>query len=139
MRREGHFCVRYLDPGDYTLFAHDPKAGWSRVENVHVASNVTDIGERRLARGGTIRGNISFGRPCVVPDAVVATGPTGVSLTIPSAVYSSFDRFELGGLWPGSWTIKVLGGGELLSIARTQIAGTEEVRVDLAYPDGGRP
>ena len=24
---EGHFCVRYLDPGDYTLFAHDPKAG----------------------------------------------------------------------------------------------------------------
>jgi hypothetical protein len=136
---EGHFCVRYLDPGDYTLFAHDPKAGWARVENVSVASNVTDIGERHLAPGGTIRGTISFGRPCAVPDAVVATGPSGVSLTIPFTVYSSFDRFELGGLWPGSWTIKVLGGGELLGIARTQIAGTEEVRVDLAYGDDGRP
>jgi hypothetical protein len=136
---EGHFCVRYLDPGDYTLFAHDSKAGWSRVENVSVASNTTDIGERRLAPGGTIRGTISFGRPCVVPDAVVATGPSGVSLTIPFTVYSSFDRFELRGLWPGSWTIKVLGGRELLGIARTKIVGTEEVRVDLAYGDDGRP
>ena len=133
---EGHFCVRYLEPGDYTLFAHDPKLGWA-LEDVSVKSDVTDIGEHRLDAGGTMRGTISFGRPSIRPDQVVATGPSGVSLTIP--VRESYDRFELGGLWPGSWTITVLGGRELLATARVEIADTEEARVDLACGNDGRP
>ena len=72
------------------FLAHDAKNGWARVENVAVASNVTDVGEHRLAPGGTIRGVISFKRPSPVPDAIVATGPSTVSLTIPFESYSSF-------------------------------------------------
>ena len=129
--------MRYLEPGDYTLFAHDPKLGWA-LEDVSVKSDVTDIGEHRLDPGGTIA-RYHLLRAAVYPSRtqVVATGPSGVSLTIP--VRESYDRFELGGLWPGSWTITVLGGRELLATARVEIADTEEVRVDLACGNDGRP
>ncbi|MDR3618588.1 MAG: hypothetical protein P4L85_04495 [Paludisphaera borealis] len=129
---EGNFCVRYLDPGLYTLLAHDPKAGWSRVENVAVASNVVDVGGHRLAPGGTILGSIAFPRPCAVPDEVVATGPGGVVLRLPFEDYSSFDRFELDGLWPGVWTITARSLGDVLATTTAEVVGTEKVRVDLA-------
>ena len=125
----GNFCVRYLAPGGYTLFAHDVKNGWARVENVTVASNVTDVGDRRLAPGGTIHGSISFKRPSPVPDAIVATGPSNVSLTIPFESYSSFDDFELTGLWPGTWSIAVRSGQEVLATATAEVAGE-----DYLYP-----
>ena len=50
----GNYCVRYLHSGIYTLFARFSDEGWARVDNIKVASNVTDLGERPLARGGTI-------------------------------------------------------------------------------------
>ncbi|APW61612.1 carboxypeptidase-like regulatory domain-containing protein [Paludisphaera borealis] len=129
---DGNFCVRYLDPGDYTVFAHDPKAGWLRVENVAVASNAVDVGGHRLAPGGTILGSIAFPRPCAVPDEVVAIGPGGVVLRLPFEVFSSFDRFELDGLWPGVWAITVRSLGDVLATTTAEVVGTEKVRVDLA-------
>ncbi|MFI5458726.1 MAG: hypothetical protein ACHRXM_25130 [Isosphaerales bacterium] len=135
----GNYCVRYLDPGTYTLFAHFPKGSWSRVDNLTVASDATDVGERPLSRGGTIRGSISFRRPCPVPDEVVATGPSQVSLKLPFEHYSSFDQFELGGLWPGRWTITVRSGEEVLATANAEISGTETVSVELAAETEKRP
>jgi hypothetical protein len=128
----GNYCVRYLDPGTYMLFAHCSKGGWSYVENVKVASNVTDVGERRLTPGGTVRGSISFRRPCPVPDEIIATGPSDVSLEFPIWSISNLDQFELAGLWPGRWTIVVRGGGEVLATANTEISGTEKVDIKLA-------
>jgi hypothetical protein len=128
----GNYCVRYLDPGTYTLFAHFSKGGWSHVENVKVASNVTDVGERRLTPGGTVRGSISFRRPCPVPDEIIANGPSDVSLEFPIGSISNLDQFELGSLWPGRWTIVVRGGGEVLATANTEISGTEKVGIKLA-------
>jgi hypothetical protein len=136
---DGSFCARYLDPGSYALFFHDVKNGWARVENVAVAANVTDVGEHRLAPGGAIHGSISFKQPSPVPDAIVATGPSNVSLTIPFESYSSFDDFELTGLWPGTWTIAVRRGGEVLATAEAEIAGTEKVTVAMSVGDDRRP
>ena len=130
--------MRYLEPGTYTLFAHFRKAGWSRVENVTVAAAVTEIGERPLTRGGTVLGSISFRRPCPVPDEIIATGPSQISLE-PFDPDSGFDRFELGGLWPGQWTITVRGGGEVLATARTEVSATEMVPMELAAEPGRRP
>jgi hypothetical protein len=48
---EGNYCLRYLHPGLYTLFARFADEGWARVDNIKVASNVTDLGERPLTRG----------------------------------------------------------------------------------------
>ena len=130
----------FLDHGTYTLFIHSPDDGsWCRVENVRVASDVKAIGELRLARGGSIHGSISFPRPCPVPDEVVATGPSEVSVE-PVKHITDFDQFELGGLWPGRWTIAVRGGGETLATATIEIKGTEAVNLELAARtsnDGG--
>ena len=136
---DGNFCVRYLDPGNYTLFAHDPKAGWARVENVIVASNVTDVGERQLSPGATIRGSLSFRRPCRLPDLVVAVDSTGASLRFPITWRSGFDRFELAHLWPGRWTISVLSGENVIAKATAEISGTEKIQLDLAAADVVRP
>ena len=127
----GNFCVRYLAPCNYTLFAHDLKNGWARVENVAVASNVTDVGDLRLSPGGTIHGSISFKRPSPIPDAIVATGPSNVSLTIPFESYSSFDDFELTGLWPGTWSIAVGCSNEVLATSKVELVGTEKVKVAI--------
>ncbi len=135
---EGYFCMPFLDPGTYTLFIHSPDDGsWCRVDNVSVASDVKDIGELRLARGGAIRGSISFPRACPVPDEVIATGPSQVSVE-PMKHITDFDQFELGGLWPGRWTITVRGGGEALATAAIEIKGTEIVTLELAAETGKR-
>jgi hypothetical protein len=136
---EGNFCVRYLDPGPYTLFAHFSTAGWARVENVLVQFDVKDIGERRLVPGGTIRGSIAFPRPAPVPDEVIATGPDAVSLRRRFEVYSDFDRFEIGGLWPGEWTFSVQSGGEVIATAKARISGTESVGVELLASTPPKP
>ena len=102
---EGYFCMPFLDPGTYTLFVRsDDDGSWCRVDNVRVASDVKDIGELRQGRGGAIHGSISFPRPCPVPDEVIATGPSQVSLE-PMKHISDFDQFELSGLWPGPMDI----------------------------------
>jgi hypothetical protein len=129
--REGYFCVPFLDPGTYTLFAHDTNGSWCRVDDVKVASDVKNIGEPRPARCGMIRGSISFRGPCPVPDEVIATGPSQVSLE-PIKDLPGFDQFELSGLWPGRWTITVRGGGETLATATIEIKGTEIVTLELA-------
>ncbi len=136
--RRGTFACATWTPGTYRLFAHSPRGGWFRVENIAVATNVADAGERALARGGTIRGSISFRRPCPVPDEVIATGPSQVSLE-PLRLKFGFDQFEFAGLWPGRWTITVRGGEETLATATTEIAGTEEVRIELAAETQQRP
>jgi hypothetical protein len=128
---EGNFCLRYLEPGKYTVFAHEAKAGWLRVEDVAVAADVTDIGEHRPGPGGSILGSISFPAPGPVPDEVIATGPPAVALRLPFEVYSSFDQFELRGLWPGAWTVQVRSGGQVLARANAEVTGTARTRVSL--------
>ena len=102
---EGNFCLRYLSPGTYSLFFNDPKSGYCRVDDVEVPAGVVDVGERSLSRGASLSGAIHFARPSRVPDEIVAVDPSGVSVRRAFEVYSSFDRFELAGLWPGHWTV----------------------------------
>ncbi len=129
----GNFRVRYLDPGTYTLVAYYPKEGWCRVDDIKVSSNETDVGERRLAPGATVVGSISYGRPSLVPDEVVATGPLQVVLRF--GIYrvgAGPDAFTLHGLWPGRWTIAMHGsGGQVLASAAAEVSGTGTVRVKL--------
>jgi hypothetical protein len=127
----GTYCMRFLRPGAYTLYGYDSEGGWCRVDNVSVASNVTDAGEHRLARGGTVRGSISFRGPCPVPDRIVATGPSQVSLWFPILSLSKLDQFELSNLWPGQWTISVRAGDEVLATANTEIRGTGTTNLEL--------
>ena len=136
---DGNFCVRYLTPGHYAIYALDPKIGWDRVEDVAVDVGAVDIGDLRMRPGGTVAGTIAFPRPGPVPDEVVATDDAGIALTTKFEVYSSFDRFELRGLWPGRWTVAARSGGVAVATASATLAGTETVRVELATPAGNGP
>lgn len=127
----GNFCVRYLSPGSYSLFIHDPKSGFCRVDDVQVPAGAVDIGERVLTPGATIRGAISFVRPTRVPDEVVATHSTGASVRLAFEVYSSFDRFEIAGFWPGRWRVSARGGEERLGVSEVNVDGTGLFPVDL--------
>jgi hypothetical protein len=135
----GTYCMRFLRPGAYTLYGYHSEGGWCRVDNVNVASNVTDAGEHRLARGGTVRGSISFRGPCPVPDRIVATGPSQVSLWFPILSLSKLDQFELNNLWPGRWTISVRAGDEVLATANTEIRGTGTANLELQAELEARP
>ncbi|AMV35820.1 hypothetical protein [Planctomyces sp. SH-PL62] len=45
---DGDFCVRYLTPGTYSLFIHDPDASFRRVDDVEAPAGVVDLGELTL-------------------------------------------------------------------------------------------
>jgi hypothetical protein len=132
---DGKFCLRYLAPGAYTLFAHDPKAGWSRIENVNVSANVTDVGERQLTAGGTIRGNISFRRPSPVPNEVVAISSGSTPVRLSFELNASFDHFELPNLWPGRWKIMVCSDQTVLATASTEFSEKQTVELNMVVGD----
>jgi hypothetical protein len=138
----GSFCLRYLDPGIYTVVVRDPAAGWVRADDVRVGAGVTDVGELRLKPGGSVRGTVKFRAPCPLPDELTATGPLGVTWRDARkyvlSEYTSLERFEVGGLWPGAWTIRLRSGGMELASAVVIISKTEKVNVvlDARSPDG---
>ena len=86
-----------------------------------------------------MRGSISFPKPCPLPEEVIAVGPSQVSLEFPFRSFSGLDQSGLGGLCPGQWTITVRGGGEALATAKTEILGTETVRIELAAEPKKQP
>lgn len=134
---EGHFCVRYLPPGRYSLSVHDPEAGFCRLDDVVVPAGVVDVGERALSRGAAIRGAIRFARPTRLPTAVVATDSSGVTVRREFPGYSSnCDQIELLGLWPGRWTVSVRGGDEVLATGEVDVPATGTVPLNLTAGEG---
>ena len=106
-----------------------------RLDDVEVPPGVVDVGERTLSAGATISGAIQFVRPSRVPDEVRGGRPIGRLGAQAFAVYSSFDRVELAGLWPGHWTVSARSGDEVLAIGEVDVEGTGTFHGD---PDDGR-
>ncbi|MDG3008062.1 carboxypeptidase-like regulatory domain-containing protein [Paludisphaera mucosa] len=121
---DGNFCVRHLAPGDYSLFFQDPNSGFRRVDDVKVPAGVIDVGELTTTPGATIFGEIRFARPSRVPDEIVATDPSGVTVRRPFSRSSSFDRIEVVGLWPGRWTVSARSGEVVLASGEIDVEGT---------------
>lgn len=129
---DGNFCVRYLSPGTYSVFIHDPNSGYCLVDHIEVQPGAVDIGERTLSAGATISGEIRFERPTRVPSEVVAVDSSGVSVRQVFPVYSSFDHVQLTALWPGHWTVSARDGDEVLATGEVDVTGTGTFNVVLA-------
>ena len=54
----------------------------------------------------------------------MAFDSSGVSVRRAFKDDSSFDRFELAGLWPGHWTVSGRSGDEVLATALVEVKGT---------------
>lgn len=133
---DGNFCVRYLARGRYTLFVHDPEAGYCRVDDVTVPAGVVDVTARTFVRGAAIRGKIRFARPARVPTAVVAADASGATVRQEFPSWSSCDRIELMGLWPGRWTVSALGGDEVLASGQVDVPASGAVSLTLTAGAG---
>ncbi len=133
---DGNFCVRYITPGRYTLFVHDPEAGYCRIDDVNVPAGVVDVAARTFVRGAAIRGEIRFARPTRVPTAVVATDASGATVRQEFPSWSSCDRIELMGLWPGRWTVSALGGDEVLASGQVAVSASGTVSLTLTAGAG---
>jgi hypothetical protein len=136
---DGSFCVRYLSPGTYSLLIHDPKSGFCRVDDIEVRAGAVDVGECTLSPGATVSGEIRFERPSRVPYEVVAVDPVGVSVHRAFLVYSSFDRVELAGLWPGRWTVSARSGDEILATGEVDVKAIGTFNVTLTAGSGRGP
>jgi hypothetical protein len=131
LQYNGSFCIRYLTPGTYSLFIHGPKSGYCRIDNVNVPAGTVDVGEQKLTTGATVIGTIHFPRLSRLPTELVATDPAGVSLRQVFKVFSSFDRVELGGLWPGRWALSVLSHGEVLATSTVDVGASGTYLAEL--------
>jgi hypothetical protein len=131
LQYNGSFCIRYLTPGTYSLYIHGPKSGYCRIDNVEVPAGSIDVGEQRLTTGATVISTIHFPRLSRLPTELVATDPSGVSVRHVFQVFSSFDRVDLGGLWPGRWDLSVLSHGEVLARNTVDVGASGTYRTEL--------
>ena len=130
----GHFCVRYLPDGRWTLYAHDEKAGWCRIGTATVKADTKDIGEHKLAPGGTVTGKIALGKEGRIGNAVVAMDSHGFTIEALDFADGTVNEFAIGGLWPGTWTLRLMRGETILATAKVELKGTETVRCELSIP-----
>jgi hypothetical protein len=128
----GNFCVRYLSPGSYSVFIHDPRSGFCRVDDVEVPAGEVSVGERELSAGATVIATIQFVSPTRVPDEFIAVGPLGVRVRRVFPMSSSFDRVELAGLWPGRWTLSACCDREVLATGQVDLKETGTFQVGLS-------
>ncbi len=128
----GNFCVRYLDPDTYVLFAHDYDAGWCQIGEVAVANNISDAGHHKLVPGGTITGRLPVSvlrERCMT---VVVTDSQGFAIDWPAASKDSVEtRFTISSLWPGKWTVTVRNCDKQLAVKTAVLRGTETASCDF--------
>jgi hypothetical protein len=128
---DGTFCIRYVTPGNYSLYIRKQDVGYCLIDNVQVPAGSIDVGEQKLKPGSTVICSVQFPRVSRLPTEILAMGPAGVCVRRRFAVYSSFDHLELGGLWPGRWTFSVLSHGEILAKNDVDIRARGTYRTNL--------
>ncbi|MEI6218353.1 MAG: hypothetical protein WCP86_05600, partial [bacterium] len=123
---DGRFCVSFLRPGQYSLLAHNPQAGWARADGLVVSNNVCDAGAFSLAAGATVCGELQtpFEKRADSYE-IVATESSGVRMSLDSRVeVRNGDKFSFANLWPGNWSVTLFGDGEELRVVRLSVVGT---------------
>ena len=157
----GNFCVRYLDPDQYVLFAHDYDAGWCRIGEATVADNrplptlaeaaaqqltipfpetqgaatqfITDVGTHKLAPGGIITGLLPASAVGDAAVRVVATDSQGFAIGWPTGPNDPLsEKFTISSLWPGKWTVSLRRCEQEIAAKTVVLKGTETVSCDFA-------
>lgn len=130
---EGKFCVSFLEKSTYTVWIHSPQRGWARLNGLAVSNNVCDAGEIKLAPGAAVKGELfaSFEKRADSYE-VEATSGDGVRITSGLPVGGrNGEKFSFANLWPGEWTISLLGDDEVLRSIKVSVEGCKTVEADL--------
>jgi hypothetical protein len=130
---KGNFCVRYLPPDDYVLFAHDDDAGWCRLGEASVANNTSDIGIHKLAPGAAITGRLPLHLATDRSVSIVAIDLHGIAIESPNRDVDGPPRtgFTISGLWPGKWLVMLKKNDQVLATKAVVLRDAESVSCDL--------
>jgi hypothetical protein len=131
----GNFCVRYLPPDEYVLYAHDFDAGWCKLPGVALDNKSVDVGSHKLGLGGTIAGAVP---PRLANDrsvTIAAIDSLGIVIKNSEWRENPGRGFQFSGLWPGKWMIELKQGDQVLSAKPVVLRGTESVSCDLIEPN----
>jgi hypothetical protein len=127
----GNFCVRYLRPDEYTLFAHDFDAGWTKLAAVSSANNTLDVGGQKLAPGGAIAVHVPRQFAADESVAIGATDASGITIKESDWPGLPGSDFALSSLWPGKWIVTMTKGGKVLAKGTVVLHGPETVSCEL--------
>lgn len=139
---DGNFCVRFLPPGEYVLYAHMPYKkfqfgkslipGWCRLGTVMLDDDTRDIGVHEIKEGGTVQGtvNLESSRPSAT--ALIVTDSRGIRLHALDFKGLNGERFTMGGLWPGEWSISLVADDVVIASAKASVSATETTTVTLS-------
>jgi len=128
---DGDFCVRYLPPGRYTLYAHDYDAGWRNLGSTSVNNDITDVGEHRLIAGASLEVQVKLLNHTALPDTLVAMDQHGVAIEAPDYEILNGQHYSIGNLWPGHWDVVLRSGNETLATARVILPAAGTINCDL--------
>jgi hypothetical protein len=135
---EGHFVLRALDDGVYTLRAR--ANGRGSVEKSDVPAGASDV-ELRLASRGGIRGTVSDGHGKVIPGFTVVAWPKLGSVArgepVSSTTFAGDGRYEML-LPPGEYVVRAAAHGFAPSAEQNASVGGDVVTLDFALGRGGR-
>lgn len=129
---DGSFCVRYLPPDTYTLYAHDYDAGWLRFPETAVNNAICEIGVHQLQPGGTIAARIPQHLTADESVKVVVVDMNGLTIAGPDFRQQAANEFDISGLWPGRWVVSLRHGERTLASKTVELRRTETVACYLA-------
>jgi hypothetical protein len=124
---DGNFCLRYLIPDEYVLFARDHRGGgWCRLGQVSVANHISDVGTHQLTPGGTILCQLPASASSDPLAIVKATDSQGFVIEEPQHDDRSA-RLWIPSLWPGNWTVTLSRCDQEIALKAVVLRGTETV------------
>jgi hypothetical protein len=127
---DGNFCLPYLTPGSWDLFAQDDAAGWRHLGPVVVKNDAADCGLHKLQSGASVTGRVTSATVDLAKCTVVAVDARGVTAEAPEPPDAT-TGYRIGGLWPGRWTLKLMHDDTILTTATVNVTGAEQTRCDL--------
>lgn len=128
---DGNFCIQYLAPGRYVLYAHDHRAGWKRLGVRLVNNDTSDVGEHSLDPGATIEVRVRLQGESDVPDAILATDQNGITIEATDPEILSGQDYRIDNLWPSEWEVSLRSGDRSLATKRLVLLNTQTVTCDL--------
>lgn len=130
------FAVSFLAPGRYSLVAHDHDAGWGVAGPVEVRVGTATVVEVSMQAGASVQGLLHADwEPRAREYRVEAIDPRGIRV-VRGRYHRELqgvngERYRLGHLWPGTWTINVVGDDRVLRSTNVVVKGAETRAVDL--------
>ncbi len=131
---QGAFCLRFLPPGKYQLWARDDSRGWCSIRTVTVDERTYDVGVHSLSQGGSIEVAIPRRWQYDPTLRLTARHANGVTIGYFSEKEHLEQKCRLRHLWPGRWTVRVQRGDQVVEERTVTLSGRQTVVCSLDDP-----